>query len=1110
MEAAKNNGQVQGTRKLGDVFNYEIPCGEYLLDFDSFPRGTFVTDHLFQENFGVKIECNSKRNDFGCRLFDTAVPLGEWTTTTDEEGSTSTAPSCDCIMPSCSRKQKKHCGDLDLGSPNKKCTGGGPGHGNGGRPGEEYANCAFLGNVLILDENGPGKPPDDNDRGGTMHFHFDSPVDTTEICFLDVDRKKRTSLKVYFADGTDTTEEVPKYGNNGFGCVELPYLSVSKIRVRMKGSGAVTHLSYRSTCDPIDESSASPSISSSTSPSTSPSAGPSKSPTVPPSTKPPTTSPSVAPSYTPTDVSVIVCARVERIGFAFLILFLSMAFVASRGLPLKRLIFFQTPKVFELSVTPEEVIQGQDVILTFLVTPEAPPATVNAVDLFFVESGSLIGGAVDDGSTSAGDVTAGDGVYTNAFSFNFDQVGSVEFRAVVLSNDGSFQEEYTDTISIVDGSTVSNSTLSTTLHSRFYELSLDDRTDKEALQSLYEELMADPPSNVNIQDIVLDVGDFPFLSWTTLEGFTEVIIPDFPSPRSADDWDPIIFGDLAYNISSSLSDTDNDNRRMRSLQESVPSFVECVRGKQVSFFGMQGSNFLTNVAQAAGIPDYQIESHTSACSFFGLLCGSDPLGILKNLHRYEAVSLVSLSRVVTYKSSFGAVTRQTIAMVTDVPVDEANNYVSDIASKRVIAVNGYLAVTPAFFDKYTDSFDGGAVYFGGSKTTSPNGFASVFASKSVGAFFGHTSVWTAVDVWVSLLNGGTAGDTPCVASGSCHLATDPTYSFLNLCESLSIPNLIITYTWPLTQADLDTGTEFLNSQAGYACFENQYMQFSGDDTSNGGSETVIINLQAALDDGTWLAEDGVAVDLRAGWFSPAEGSGPAAVSVSLADGTNDSGIKTINPGSQSDCAQTCVGSAAVTVVPRRRVETSIGGTNCGTMTPPSPTLPPPRTGPTDCQQTYYDLVSFSDFGLGETAMGAYFGLNHPTLVLFIYVILRDTNDDARATARTEYPLAVCRNDECDAFRHAYFNYRITVQFDALLFGTVTSAQASAWAKLWGDAHERSVPNDFPERMMDLTNNDVGRRLAVENPKPTRADAIAIIKMAIADGLLALAPITACP
>lgn len=57
------------------------------------------------------------------------------------------------------------CGDADLGTPNKACPGGGPGHGIGGEPGAPGENCIFLGNILIIQEPGSSCPDDHVDGG---------------------------------------------------------------------------------------------------------------------------------------------------------------------------------------------------------------------------------------------------------------------------------------------------------------------------------------------------------------------------------------------------------------------------------------------------------------------------------------------------------------------------------------------------------------------------------------------------------------------------------------------------------------------------------------------------------------------------------------------------------------------------------------------------------------------------------------------------------------------------------------------------------------------------------------------------------------------------------
>ncbi len=63
---------------------------------------------------------------------------------------------------------------------------------------------------------------------------------------------------------------------------------------------------------------------------------------------------------------------------------------------------------------------------------------------------------------------------------------------------------------------------------------------------------------------------------------------------------------------------------------------------------------------------------------------------------------------------------------------------------------------------------------------------------------------------------------------------------------------MITYCWPADQPDLDTGMTFLNTKVGFRCgFENEFISFSGDDTTLGGRETVRILLGASFSDNQW-------------------------------------------------------------------------------------------------------------------------------------------------------------------------------------------------------------------------------------------------------------------
>jgi hypothetical protein len=134
--------------------------------------------------------------------------------------------------------------------------------------------------------------------------------------------------------------------------------------------------------------------------------------------------------------------------------------------------------------------------------------------------------------------------------------------------------------------------------------------------------------------------------------------------------------------------------------------------------------------------------------------------------------------------------------------------------------------------------------------------------------------------------------------------------------------LTIQYSWPANVPDLDTGTFFLGSGVGYSCGSSSpYLQFSGDDTSTGGTETIIVLVGQAREAREW--SNSTQLSLRAGWFSPSQGSGPATVSVfaSRRYGAESTFMSTeavalvIDPGSQNECAQTEVGEVVVDVGP---------------------------------------------------------------------------------------------------------------------------------------------------------------------------------------------------
>lgn len=77
---------------------------------------------------------------------------------------------------------------------------------------------------------------------------------------------------------------------------------------------------------------------------------------------------------------------------------------------------------------------------------------------------------------------------------------------------------------------------------------------------------------------------------------------------------------------------------------------------------------------------------------------------------------------------------------------------------------------------------------------------------------------------------------------------------------------------------------------------------------------------------------------------------------------------------------------------------------------------------------------------------------------------------ARSSALADgAPSTALHNDKYDAMRHALWQAMVTRDF------------GSAYAKMWGDAHEAGANNPPEERCMDQFNNQVGRSIASQYP-----------------------------
>jgi hypothetical protein len=75
----------------------------------------------------------------------------------------------------------------------------------------------------------------------------------------------------------------------------------------------------------------------------------------------------------------------------------------------------------------------------------------------------------------------------------------------------------------------------------------------------------------------------------------------------------------------------------------------------------------------------------------------------------------------------------------------------------------------------------------------------------------------------------------------------------------------------------------------------------------------------------------------------------------------------------------------------------------------------------------------------------------------------------------------------DAFRHAYWNAQLTSEFGA------------EWTAQFTTAHEGSNPGNSTREAMDLYNNQVGRQIALNNPKASPAELADLVKAALDNG-----------
>ncbi len=166
----------------------------------------------------------------------------------------------DSANPLLDPSKPKGCGDSDLGAPNENCPDGGPGIGDGGKPGKEGENCVPLGLILIVQEeksNGVLNNCPDDKVGGNMTFDFGEYVEDVSFEALDVEeagndpsRKANTRVEITYSDNTLKVYELEPFGDNSKQEYVVPPNEddgndqIKKVKVDFTGSGGIPSISF--------------------------------------------------------------------------------------------------------------------------------------------------------------------------------------------------------------------------------------------------------------------------------------------------------------------------------------------------------------------------------------------------------------------------------------------------------------------------------------------------------------------------------------------------------------------------------------------------------------------------------------------------------------------------------------------------------------------------------------------------------------------------------------------------------------------------------------------------------------------------------------------------
>lgn len=588
-----------------------------------------------------------------------------------------------------------------------------------------------------------------------------------------------------------------------------------------------------------------------------------------------------------------------------------------------------------LQSSASQVVVGKGQQLIF--TSRAEGSTPSRVQLFNSDAtgakGDFLLDLFDDGMFVHRDSNAGDGVFSNSFTVNYPSAGDKFYLAELTVGD----KTVTQTAKVVAIAAPSDAVITeragqaSQLQSQLDTAIASGQTAAAALDSVQQSLQSSP-TTVQAGSIARSPAG---IYWRTAEGYRQGVLVNVASTEVQ--MDPAAAAAAAADCGCTLPNVGTPSN-VQGPADPLPlasaTTADC-KGKALvispyywQFAPNDPSDSIIQTLTDAGyeVTNFINRSKTDT---------NVTVDSFKNLGQYDAV----------YINSHGdntPDTGNTTVVLTGQKADLTSivGNIDDVMADRMTIVGDQLALNPSFFQYHSGEMNGAMVTIQACRSAYTDDLARVFVS-GLGAemYAGYSDyVYTtfgtshskaafehlAADGTVATLPG--IGDTetralPAELGGgfaSFSVWGDGSSDDAKLtpkCDFLADTNLLVTYTWPTNQKDLDTGTQFVGGSVGYACGGSPYMTFSGDDTSAGGRETIEVNLYQAYQDGKW--KDSVPVNLIAGWYIPAEGSGPASVTVefkSKSRGTTRGAVTlSISPGAQRDCATTVVGTTTITV-----------------------------------------------------------------------------------------------------------------------------------------------------------------------------------------------------